>query len=200
MAQAGGNGFFSDGGYPAGAGWDEVGLPDIADTNAYALEISGESMEPVFRDGDMIVVSARGIDPPRRSRGCPHSARRGHGQTSRPPLSPAHRASELQRRPSQLQFRIDRNRLDAPDHLGQPVSHRAARFRPRLPRQHRRARAPCEPRALHVQKPTRIAITTATVPTTMASGQLRFLWKYLSAIDVWDGSVSRRDQIAQLVG
>ena len=57
MAQAGGNGFFSDGGYPAGAGWDEVGLPDIADTNAYALEISGESMEPVFRDGDMIVVS-----------------------------------------------------------------------------------------------------------------------------------------------
>ncbi len=57
MAQAGGDGYFSDGGYPAGAGWDEVGLPDIADTNAYALEISGESMEPVFRDGDMIVVS-----------------------------------------------------------------------------------------------------------------------------------------------
>jgi phage repressor protein C with HTH and peptisase S24 domain len=57
MAQAGGDGYFSDGGYPAGAGWDEVGLPEIADANAYALEISGESMEPVFRDGDMIVVS-----------------------------------------------------------------------------------------------------------------------------------------------
>ena len=57
MAQAGGEGYFGDGGYPAGAGWDEVGLPEIADANAYALEISGESMEPVFRDGDMIVVS-----------------------------------------------------------------------------------------------------------------------------------------------
>jgi phage repressor protein C with HTH and peptisase S24 domain len=57
MAQAGGEGFFGDAGYPAGAGWDEVSLPDIADPNAYALEISGDSMEPVFRDGDMIVVS-----------------------------------------------------------------------------------------------------------------------------------------------
>jgi phage repressor protein C with HTH and peptisase S24 domain len=57
MAQAGAEGFFGDGGYPAGAGWDEVSLPEIGDPNAYALEISGDSMEPVFRDGDMIVVS-----------------------------------------------------------------------------------------------------------------------------------------------
>ena len=34
-----------------------MGLPDVADTNAYALEISGDSMEPVFRDGDMVIVS-----------------------------------------------------------------------------------------------------------------------------------------------
>ena len=57
MAQAGGDGFFGDAGYPAGAGWDEVSVPNIADANAYALEISGDSMEPLFRDGDMIVVS-----------------------------------------------------------------------------------------------------------------------------------------------
>jgi len=57
LAQAGGEGFFDDGGYPVGGGWDEVGLPDIADPNAYALEISGDSMEPVFRDGDMVIVS-----------------------------------------------------------------------------------------------------------------------------------------------
>ena len=57
MAQAGAQGFFGDAGYPAGGGWDEVSLPDISDANAYALEISGDSMEPVFRDGDMIVVS-----------------------------------------------------------------------------------------------------------------------------------------------
>jgi phage repressor protein C with HTH and peptisase S24 domain len=57
MAQAGGEGFFDDGGYPAGAGWDEVSIPEIGDPHAYALEISGESMEPVFRDGDLVIVS-----------------------------------------------------------------------------------------------------------------------------------------------
>jgi phage repressor protein C with HTH and peptisase S24 domain len=57
LAQAGGEGFFDDGGYPVGGGWDEVSLPEIGDTNAYALEISGDSMEPVFRDGDMVIVS-----------------------------------------------------------------------------------------------------------------------------------------------
>jgi phage repressor protein C with HTH and peptisase S24 domain len=57
LAQAGGEGYFDDGGYPVGGGWDEVGLPEIADPNAYALEISGDSMEPVFRDGDQIIVS-----------------------------------------------------------------------------------------------------------------------------------------------
>ena len=34
-----------------------MSLPDIADANAYALEISGDSMEPVFRDGDTVIVS-----------------------------------------------------------------------------------------------------------------------------------------------
>ena len=57
LAQAGGEGFFDDGGYPVGGGWDEVSLPEIGDPNAYALEISGESMEPVFRDGDLVIVS-----------------------------------------------------------------------------------------------------------------------------------------------
>jgi phage repressor protein C with HTH and peptisase S24 domain len=57
LAQAGGDGYFDDGGYPVGGGWDEVSLPEIADSNAYALEISGDSMEPVFRDGDQVIVS-----------------------------------------------------------------------------------------------------------------------------------------------
>jgi phage repressor protein C with HTH and peptisase S24 domain len=57
LAQAGGEGYFDDGGYPVGGSWDEVSLPEIADPNAYALEISGESMEPVFRDGDLVIVS-----------------------------------------------------------------------------------------------------------------------------------------------
>ncbi len=57
LAQAGGNGFFDDAGFPVGGSWDEVSLPEIGDLNAYALEIAGDSMEPVFRDGDMVVMS-----------------------------------------------------------------------------------------------------------------------------------------------
>jgi len=57
LAQAGAEGFFDDGGFPVGTGWDEVSLPGVNDPNAYALEISGDSMEPVFRDGDIVVVS-----------------------------------------------------------------------------------------------------------------------------------------------
>jgi len=57
LAQAGAGGFFDDGGFPAGKGWDEIGLPSVADEHAYALEISGDSMKPAYRDGDIIVVS-----------------------------------------------------------------------------------------------------------------------------------------------
>lgn len=56
-AQAGRDGFFDDAGYPTGAGWDAIDFPNVGDPNAYALEISGDSMEPVYRDGDIIIVS-----------------------------------------------------------------------------------------------------------------------------------------------
>jgi phage repressor protein C with HTH and peptisase S24 domain len=57
FAQAGGGGYFDDGGFPIGKGWDEVPLPAVDDEHAYALEISGDSMKPAYRDGDIIVVS-----------------------------------------------------------------------------------------------------------------------------------------------
>ena len=57
LAQAGGDGFFDDAGFPVGGSWAEVSLPEIGDPHAYALEISGDSMEPVYRDGDMVVMS-----------------------------------------------------------------------------------------------------------------------------------------------
>ena len=57
MARAGNEGYFDDAGFPAGAGWDEVEVPGISDENAYALRITGDSMEPVYRDGDIIVVA-----------------------------------------------------------------------------------------------------------------------------------------------
>jgi phage repressor protein C with HTH and peptisase S24 domain len=57
FAQAGQRGFFDDAGYPIGSGWDDVVFPDIGDPNAYALLVSGDSMEPLYRDGDRIIVS-----------------------------------------------------------------------------------------------------------------------------------------------
>jgi phage repressor protein C with HTH and peptisase S24 domain len=57
FAQAGDGGFFDDGGFPAGEGWDEVSFPDVTDEKSYALEISGDSMLPVYRDGDVVIVS-----------------------------------------------------------------------------------------------------------------------------------------------
>lgn len=57
FAQAGRGGFFDDAGFPVGGSWEEIAFPAIADSNAYALEISGDSMEPVYRAGDVIIVS-----------------------------------------------------------------------------------------------------------------------------------------------
>ncbi|MBI5120028.1 MAG: helix-turn-helix transcriptional regulator [Rhodospirillales bacterium] len=57
LAQAGSDGYFDDAGYPTGAGWDEIPFPEMGDSRAYALEISGNSMEPLYREGDTIIVS-----------------------------------------------------------------------------------------------------------------------------------------------
>lgn len=57
FAQAGDRGFFDDAGYPVGGGWDEIPFPEVGDAHAYALEVSGDSMEPLFRDGDRVIVS-----------------------------------------------------------------------------------------------------------------------------------------------
>ena len=57
FAKAGKGGFFDDSGFPAGNGWDEIEVPGVTDSNAYALEITGDSMMPVYREGDTIVIS-----------------------------------------------------------------------------------------------------------------------------------------------
>ena len=58
FAQAGAGGFFDDGGFPAGQGWDLVEFPASPDRKAgvYALEIQGDSMLPLYRDGDVLIV------------------------------------------------------------------------------------------------------------------------------------------------
>jgi len=57
FAEAGAGGFFDDGGFPVGKGWDEIAFPAVTDEHAYALEISGDSMLPAYRRGDVIIVS-----------------------------------------------------------------------------------------------------------------------------------------------
>jgi phage repressor protein C with HTH and peptisase S24 domain len=57
FAEAGAGGYFDDGGFPAGKGWDEIPFPAVEDEHAYALEISGNSMQPAYRDGTIIIVA-----------------------------------------------------------------------------------------------------------------------------------------------
>jgi phage repressor protein C with HTH and peptisase S24 domain len=57
FAKAGKGGFFDDSGFPSGNGWEEIDVPGVTDTTAYGLEITGNSMEPVYREGDTIIVS-----------------------------------------------------------------------------------------------------------------------------------------------
>ncbi|MEA2781006.1 MAG: hypothetical protein QOK29_2550 [Rhodospirillaceae bacterium] len=56
-AKAGAAGYFDDAGYPVGRGWEDIDFPDLRDPAAYALEVTGDSMAPVYRDGDILVVS-----------------------------------------------------------------------------------------------------------------------------------------------
>jgi phage repressor protein C with HTH and peptisase S24 domain len=55
FAQAGDRGFFDDAGYPVGEGWDEIDIQGGGE-GVYALEIAGDSMLPVYRAGDRILV------------------------------------------------------------------------------------------------------------------------------------------------
>lgn len=57
FAQAGTGGFFDDGGFPVGQGWEEIALPTTnVGENAYALQVQGDSMLPLYRDGDILIV------------------------------------------------------------------------------------------------------------------------------------------------
>lgn len=57
FAQAGEQGFFDEDGYPSGDQWDETDLPAIQhDLSAYGIIVSGNSMEPLYRQGDILIV------------------------------------------------------------------------------------------------------------------------------------------------
>jgi phage repressor protein C with HTH and peptisase S24 domain len=56
FAQAGEGGFFDDGGFPAGQGWDAIDFPAQSGRTTYAIEVQGESMLPLYREGDILIV------------------------------------------------------------------------------------------------------------------------------------------------
>jgi phage repressor protein C with HTH and peptisase S24 domain len=57
LAEAGAPGRFDKEGVPAGAGWQKINFPAAGSEQVYALKISGHSMAPAYRDGDVIIVS-----------------------------------------------------------------------------------------------------------------------------------------------
>lgn len=57
FAKAGNDGYFDDAGFPVGDGWEEVRFPGLGNETVYALEVTGDSMEPVYRNGDRIVIA-----------------------------------------------------------------------------------------------------------------------------------------------
>ncbi|MGO4389615.1 S24 family peptidase [Microvirga sp. 2YAF29] len=58
MPQAGAGKILSDEGLPtSGPGWDEIEFPDFGQEKVFALEITGDTMAPLYRDGDILIVS-----------------------------------------------------------------------------------------------------------------------------------------------
>ncbi len=48
---------FNDLDYPVGVADDYVRCPDLHDPNAFAVRVVGDSMEPKFHEGDIVVFS-----------------------------------------------------------------------------------------------------------------------------------------------
>ena len=56
FAQAGAGGFFDDAGFPVGQGWEMIDFPHSPSDGSYALKVQGNSMLPLYRDGDVLIV------------------------------------------------------------------------------------------------------------------------------------------------
>jgi phage repressor protein C with HTH and peptisase S24 domain len=61
MAQAGQDGYFDDAGLPVGDGWEQTDLPRPKDS-LLSLRIVGDSMDPLYREGDRIIVDREATD------------------------------------------------------------------------------------------------------------------------------------------
>lgn len=57
LSEAAKGGFFDANGFPSGRAWDEIHMPASNTSSAYALEIVGDGLQPVYRDGDVVIVA-----------------------------------------------------------------------------------------------------------------------------------------------
>jgi len=49
---------FNEEGMPnEGPGWDEIEFPDFGQEKVFALEVTGDGLGPLYRDGDILIVS-----------------------------------------------------------------------------------------------------------------------------------------------
>lgn len=46
-----------DGTPSEGSGWDELEFPDFGQEKVFALEVTGDTLAPLYRDGDVLIVS-----------------------------------------------------------------------------------------------------------------------------------------------
>ena len=57
FAMAAQPGFFDAEGRPIRGNWEETSFPGVTDPHAFALEISGDGLMPVYRSGDLVIIS-----------------------------------------------------------------------------------------------------------------------------------------------
>jgi len=56
-SKAAASGVFDDAGHPTGKVWVESDPPGVSDPDAFALKITGNTLAPAYRAGDVVVVS-----------------------------------------------------------------------------------------------------------------------------------------------
>ena len=57
IGRAGDPALFDEAGRPQRGLWEECLFPELGDPHAYAVEIEGDAFAPIYRDGDLVVVS-----------------------------------------------------------------------------------------------------------------------------------------------
>lgn len=67
LARAGDDGFFDDAGLPLADGWEQTDLPTRKDS-LFSLRIEGDSMAPLYRPGDRVIVDLDATDVRRGDR------------------------------------------------------------------------------------------------------------------------------------